>query len=35
LCPAHDAQLRSGAAPWVRYAIPLEDAPPANPAPPG
>lgn len=27
LCLAHDEQLRSGAAPWVRYAIPLEDVP--------
>jgi hypothetical protein len=31
LCPDHDAQLRSGGAPWVRYAIPLEDAGPGSP----
>jgi hypothetical protein len=26
LCLDHDAQLRSGAVPWVRNAVPLEDA---------
>ena len=30
LCLAHDEQLRSGAAPWVRYAIPIEDVPEAG-----
>jgi len=27
LCLTHDEQLRSGAAPWVKYAIPLDGRP--------
>jgi hypothetical protein len=30
LCPAHDAQLRNGRAPWISRAVPLDDANWAN-----